>query len=401
MYKNVMIVDDELLEAKCLMNAIEWEKYNLFVTNCVSGAEAALKALETERIDVIISDIRMPKKNGIELCEEVREKYPDVVFIFLSAYKDFEYARSAISYQVFDYITKPLDFDQLEKLCINLQNHFKKFKTDYPTISTQILHFQQILTDFLSGKIPDVKALSDTFAEKTLIKNYTSGNCAYINVHIEDFMDFLTRIWDFGTDKAYAYIINSMKHDEALAIPLSYSFDSIELAVISLSAADLNEALSEICCNAEQKCEEDISLKININIITFFEKTEDMRTAGLIKKFVPEINKNTSQTITSKAKEYINNNYMRDISLFDIAEHVELTPYYFSRIFKKETGSNFSVYLTERRIEKAKELLKETDKKNSEICKMIGINNTNYFYSVFKKHTGYSPVEYRSICKKD
>ena len=101
------------------------------------------------------------------------------------------------------------------------------------------------------------------------------------------------------------------------------------------------------------------------------------------------------QKIINKAIEFIHANYSKAISLKDIANHVYMTPTYFSYIFKKETGENVSTYLNQVRIEKAKELLRDETVKTYEVAYQVGFNDPNYFYVLFKKYTGCTPGEYR------
>ena len=102
-----------------------------------------------------------------------------------------------------------------------------------------------------------------------------------------------------------------------------------------------------------------------------------------------------STGIIDKAKEYIYANFKKDISLDDVSREVDISPYYFSKIFKKETGENFIEYLTNIRIEKAKELLENTDMSMKEICLEVGYSNPNYFSRSFKKNVGVTPTEYK------
>ena len=106
------------------------------------------------------------------------------------------------------------------------------------------------------------------------------------------------------------------------------------------------------------------------------------------------MDKRTNSTV-DKAKEYINENYAKDISLDDVSREVDISPYYFSKVFKEETGENFIEYLTNIRIEKAKELLTETELSMKEICGSIGYSDPNYFSRTFKKNTGVTPTEYK------
>lgn len=104
-----------------------------------------------------------------------------------------------------------------------------------------------------------------------------------------------------------------------------------------------------------------------------------------------------SNTIIIKAKEYIEKNYNSDtISLTDVADAINLSPTYFSAIFKKQTGTNFIDYLTEIRLEKAKELLCCTSMQISQIAFEVGFRDYRYFSQIFKKRTGMTPREFKA-----
>lgn len=91
------------------------------------------------------------------------------------------------------------------------------------------------------------------------------------------------------------------------------------------------------------------------------------------------------------AKKYINLHYNESITLTDLANHACLSEEYFSRLFKKEVGKNYTEYLADIRMEKAKVLLKEGMFSINEVAEMVGINNQSYFSSLFKKYYGISP----------
>ena len=92
---------------------------------------------------------------------------------------------------------------------------------------------------------------------------------------------------------------------------------------------------------------------------------------------------------------YIRQHYAEKISLNGIAKMVYLSPAYFSRVFKKETGATFNSFLNEVRIEKSKALLRNNDLKMVDIALMVGFESQSYFTKVFKKITGISPLQYR------
>lgn len=102
-----------------------------------------------------------------------------------------------------------------------------------------------------------------------------------------------------------------------------------------------------------------------------------------------------SETVVSKAKAYIQENYGKDISLDDVSREVNISPYYFSKLFKEEAGENFIEYLTGVRIAKARELLLEEGRSIKEIGMLVGYGDPNYFSRIFKKQTQMTPREFR------
>lgn len=95
------------------------------------------------------------------------------------------------------------------------------------------------------------------------------------------------------------------------------------------------------------------------------------------------------------AIDFIKDNYFKDITLDTIAKKIYITPGYLSQLFKQETGINFLDFLNQYRIEKAKELLKNTFFKNYEISNQVGFSDEKYFSQVFKRYTGLTPTQYK------
>lgn len=98
----------------------------------------------------------------------------------------------------------------------------------------------------------------------------------------------------------------------------------------------------------------------------------------------------------SRAKEYMLKNYKKPIRLIDVADFLELNPAYFSRIFRQKMGVCFVDYLAEIRINKAIELLKNSNMNISEIADEVGFARSRYFTEIFKKRKGMTPSEYRN-----
>lgn len=102
----VMLVDDEELAVMYLEQMIDWEKNGYQIVGCAASGRQALELYERYRPEIVISDIRMPGMDGLELTRRLKEKNQDVAVILMSAYKDFEYAKKGIEYGVSNYLLK-------------------------------------------------------------------------------------------------------------------------------------------------------------------------------------------------------------------------------------------------------------------------------------------------------
>jgi two-component system, response regulator YesN len=101
-----------------------------------------------------------------------------------------------------------------------------------------------------------------------------------------------------------------------------------------------------------------------------------------------------SNHIVMATQEYLEMHYAEDISLEDVAEQVSISPQYFSKLIKKNTGFNFIDWLSMLRVKKAKELLTNSNLTVKEVCFMVGYKDPNYFSRIFKKRIGITPSEY-------
>lgn len=144
---------------------------------------------------------------------------------------------------------------------------------------------------------------------------------------------------------------------------------------------------------------EELSLYEEVNQCTSIEAMLDWFGGKLALAFDALLsNRETgARKLIEKARGYIHNRYMEDLSLETVAAHVYVTPAYFSSIFKKETGKNFVDYVSHYRIDKAKQLLGSGNYKVNAVAAMTGFHNMKYFYKVFKKQTGLTPNQYKEL----
>jgi two-component system response regulator YesN len=110
----VLIVDDEKYVRMGIKSETDWALIGCEVVGEASNGEEGLAQAEALRPDLVVSDIRMPRMDGIQMAEKIIEKYPSTKVIFLTAYNEFEYARQAIRIGVSDYLLKPFQDGELE-----------------------------------------------------------------------------------------------------------------------------------------------------------------------------------------------------------------------------------------------------------------------------------------------
>ncbi len=112
----LFIVDDEPFIAKSIQAIIEASSKQFEVAGLAFGGEAALQQVEEIRPDVVLTDIKMPKMDGITLTKQIKERIPSCLVVIISGYGEFEYAQSALKHGVADYLLKPVSVEQMSRL---------------------------------------------------------------------------------------------------------------------------------------------------------------------------------------------------------------------------------------------------------------------------------------------
>lgn len=125
MYK-VLIVDDERIIREGIKNGIPWENYNIGDCATAENGIEAYDAIMTQTPDIVITDIKMPGMDGLELISKVYEKYPSIIFILLSGYGEFKYAHEAMKFGVKHYLLKPCNEEEIENILEEVLLEFKE-----------------------------------------------------------------------------------------------------------------------------------------------------------------------------------------------------------------------------------------------------------------------------------
>lgn len=117
----LLLVDDEEEVIQVIMHKIPWEELGFSVIGHANNGIKALEIMEENQPDVVMTDIRMPYMDGMELCSNIRQKYPMTHVLLFTGFDEFEYAREAVHLEIEEYVLKPLNAGELT-------NVFRKLK---------------------------------------------------------------------------------------------------------------------------------------------------------------------------------------------------------------------------------------------------------------------------------
>lgn len=174
----VLVVDDEKLIAKNIAKSIEQVNDSFQVVSICSDGVDAVEYIKNNDINVVFTDIRMPEMDGLALARFISEKYPYIECIIVSGYDDFEYAKSAITCQVKNYLLKPINKEELRKCLSDIERRFH----------ASFINLDRISSEDRKGKKPDEIVL--------LVKEY-------IHRHYQDIIDLSVISDKFGFSASY------------------------------------------------------------------------------------------------------------------------------------------------------------------------------------------------------
>ena len=133
----LLIVDDEALLRERILSVLKASGLLIHTYLTAENAFDAIGIIECEQPEIVITDIRMPSKSGLELAAHIHANYPKILVILVTGYSDFEYARAAIRNNVFEYLLKPIESENLISVVLRAQ---KKIETDEKHDRLSLIH---------------------------------------------------------------------------------------------------------------------------------------------------------------------------------------------------------------------------------------------------------------------
>ncbi len=175
----VFLVEDEYIVREGIKNNIDWEKNGYDFCGEASDGELAFPMISEKRPDIVITDIRMPFMDGIELSRMIKEEYPEIKIIILSGHEEFEYAKAAIQIGVEEYLLKPINGDELLQVVNRVAQKIKEENDsrETPQEGEGDENFEYAKRQLLSSLIDDNASLSDALEQGKKIHLNLMAQC--------------------------------------------------------------------------------------------------------------------------------------------------------------------------------------------------------------------------------
>lgn len=409
MYKAI-IVDDEKKIRDGLKKLINWEEHGFIIVGQASDGVEALELYAQTKPSLVITDIKMPRKDGLHLASELKKINSDVSIIILSGYNDFNYAKQAIKFNVSNYLMKPVNVDEL---CSELDSIRDRIISRL-SLENKIKHDDENLKNMLL-----IKLINGDLTEEDAIKTSSDHN---INLYdtkrlcicILDIPDLLKPKSSISKSDIHLkrFIINNVMEELIGSKPSRYfcEYSKGRYCIIAASTdmelkTDLLvDEMDDLAKSFKEFCDLDIIIAVGNIVNTVSELTNSYKSASALfdLKLGTDINERVlyhsladSSTDIIEILRYINKHYHEELSLKKLSEVFYISPSYLGQLLIKETGQYFNDLLNKTRVENSKKYLQNSIYPIQKISEMVGYKNIDHYYKNFKNITGISPANYK------
>lgn len=399
MYR-VLIVDDEPIICKGLRETIEWDSLGLEISGEAHNGAEALELVRVNRPHILITDIRMPGMDGIQLVKAIRELGLNTRIIILSGFSDYAFLKEAIRLGVDSYLLKPIDNDELISNLADLVSNIEK-----EMLRTTHLHqgIELLKSNTLNRLVTNTIGRSE-FEEKASFLEFslTSENYLCAVCFMEDENSGMA---GFGEPHAALVLHNICS---ALAEGAGIAFMDAKNRVVLLLYGSRKDELFALAAgllkNAVKQVPESYARPVVTGIGITVNSMEDIwkSYASAVERFDRNKDAEEGEQLEGKGNSavdrtlaYIAAHYHEALSLKQAANICDINTSYLGQIFKKATGESFTNYVNRYRIEKAKNLLTHSGLKVYEVAGKVGFTDYHYFLKIYKKIKGTLPTETR------
>ena len=410
----VFLVDDEIVIREGIRTSFPWEETEYTLVGEAPDGEMALPMIRDTRPDILITDIRMPFMDGMELCRIVRSQMPWIGIIILSGYDEFEYARTGLQLGVKEYILKPVTAEELKQTLDRVSETMRQEQAQREG-SARARLAGRADQNFLREKLLGALYSEDTSEQdargiveqlRSMGINIAAPRYAVIDAAYEPVQEGYASLMDLTessnglvhaspcrTGGRYLVLGDNEQDTEERA----YAFAaSIQTELERSAASSIRISIGQIV-DAPEKILDSLKRARHIRHVLTGQDQKGPVIVG-VREFSEENSERSSAAVmAARAKLYLADHFMdSSLMLQDVANAVGMSNSRFSTLFAQECGKTFTEYLTWLRLEKAKELLgSRGDLHTYQVAEQVGYNDAHYFSYLFKKNVGMTPGEYR------
>ena len=408
----VFLVDDEIVIREGIRTSFPWEKTEYTLVGEAPDGEMALPMIRDTRPDILITDIRMPFMDGMELSRIVRRQMPWIGIIILSGYDEFEYARRGLQLGVKEYILKPVTAEELKQALDRVSENMKQEQAEREGMArirassgTNPAFLREKLLGALyseDSREQDARGIVEQLRGMGI--NIAAPGYAVIDAAYEPVQEGYACLLDLvessngilhaspcRTGGRYLVLGDNEQDTEERA----YSFAASMMTELERSgASDIRISIGEIV-DAPERILDSLKRARHIRHVLTDRDQRGPVIVG-VREFSEGSGERSAAVTAARARMYLSEHFMESsLMLQDVANAVGMSNSRFSTVFAQECGKTFTEYLTALRLEKARDLLRESDWHTYRIAAEVGYNDSHYFSYLFKKHTGMTPGEYR------
>jgi len=400
----LLLVDDEPLVLVGLQTMIPWEEHGIEICGTARSGVHALEIIETRQPDIVIADIMMPQRSGLELMETCREKYGRIpLFIILTCVEDFSHVKQAMSSQAVDYLiklelTSKMLLQSINKALDILESLGRKPETGFGMQA----FYDRFFIDLLNNRFEGIEQLELRKAELDINLSYDAFVvciCQLDALASEDSKQLMDL--HNSTIRMVSETISKILPCYITALDL-HKFTIIFCVDDTKNHYQLiNGLLEQVVLLTKNYFSVNLSCSVGIKATSTLEIADSYSTARISQNEPDRVypihfysKKSHAEQIVTQVKEYIRQNLDKRLSLNQVAIIFGFSPKYISQLFTKHAGCSFIEYINVEKIARAKELLLMNNAKVYEISEQLGFESSFYFSKVFKKHTGLSPRDY-------
>ena len=393
----ILIADDEPKIRRGLHAQIDRLGLPCEVCAEAEDGEIALEAAERLRPDILLVDINMPFVNGLDFIEALRRTRADARVILITGYEEFEYARRALELDVHAYLLKPINVEELrravetaiDQLEVSRQRN-RHFEWAIAQIGNRREFLrEEFLRDAVSGRLE-----ADEIREFRVYFDFPEPERMMLMLISARSSAAREKPWQH-TLRQYA-LQDALQEGPELRYRCLFSDDRGNVLLLYDAPPELDARLAE-AVHAALGGELGLTVQLETEPVTSLT-----RIAGAYDSAMERMLSSAQLSpIVEGAKAYIAAHHSDpDLSLMEVAEALNVHPAYLSRTMKQELGMPFAKYLTNVRIGKAVQLMRDPSIRIWKVAEMVGYSGGNYFSAAFKKVLGASPADYRMEDKR-